>query len=135
MPGGDIQDPQARIWPFKVHRATQPFDTQFNYLLQPVTSGEGGYWKDFDWNQALRLGSDITGLPYSGEYGFAQTEMYWPQTHMVAPKTEALQCQACHAESGRMDWEALGYPGDPVKWGSRDRVRSNESGAARTGVK
>jgi octaheme c-type cytochrome (tetrathionate reductase family) len=135
LPDGDIRDPRARIWPFKVHRATQPYDSQFNYLLQPVTSGEGGYWKEFDWDQALRLGSEITGIPYSGNYGFAETEMYWPQTHMVAPKTEALQCQACHAENGRMDWDALGYPGDPVKWGSRDRVRHDESGAARTGVK
>jgi octaheme c-type cytochrome (tetrathionate reductase family) len=134
-PLGNIRDPQARIWPFKVHRATQPYDTQFNYLLQPVTSGEGGFWKEFDWNQALQLGSEITGIPYSGQYGFAETEMYWPQTHMVAPKTEALQCQACHSDEGRMDWEALGYPGDPIKWGSRERVRSDESGGARTGVK
>jgi len=135
MPDGDIRDPRARIWPFKVHRATQPYDTGFNYLLQPVTSGEGGYWKDFDWDQALRLGSEITGIPYSGEYGFADTEMYWPQTHMVAPKTEALQCQSCHAEGGRMDWEALGYPGDPIKWGSRDRVRGDEAGLVRAGEK
>ena len=134
-PHGNIRDPQARIWPFKVHRATQPYDTQFNYLLQPVTSGEGGYWKEFDWNQALQLGSEITGMPYSGQYGFAQTEMYWPQTHMVAPKTQALQCQSCHADGGRMDWEALGYPGDPVKWGSRERVRGDDSVGTQEGVK
>ena len=134
-PHGNIRDPQARIWPFKVHRATQPYDTQFNYLLQPVTSGEGGYWKEFDWNQALQLGSEITGMPYSGQYGFAQTEMYWSQTHMVAPKTQALQCQSCHADGGRMDWKALGYPGDPVKWGSRERVRGDDSVGTQEGVK
>jgi octaheme c-type cytochrome (tetrathionate reductase family) len=58
-PKGDIRDPGARIWPFKVHRATQPYDSELNHLLQPVTSGEGGYWKEFDWDQALRLGSDL----------------------------------------------------------------------------
>ncbi len=135
LPGGGIHDPEARIWPFKVHRATQPYDAGFNYLLQPVTSGEGGFWNDFDWDEALRLGAEITGMPYSGEFGFANTEMYWPQTHMVAPKTQALQCQACHIEGGRMDWEALGYSGDPIKWGSRDRAHSAETSQTRTGVK
>ena len=123
-PKGNIGDPNARIWPFKIHRATQPYDTELEYLLQPVTSGAGGYWKEFDWDQALRLGAEITDLPYSGEYGFARTDMFWPQTHMVAPKDRALQCQACHAENGRMDWEALGYDGDPIKQGSQSRQRS-----------
>ncbi len=132
-PKGDIADPSARIWPFKVHRATQPYDTKLQHLLQPVTSGEGGFWKEFNWDQALRLGSEITGIPYSGEYDFANTTMYWPQTHMVAPKTQALQCQACHADGARMDWQALGYPGDPIKWGSRDRVRAGDAPLAQAG--
>lgn len=133
LPKGDIRDPKARIWPFKVHRATQPYDIEFNYLMQPVTSGEGGFWKDFDWDKALQLGAEITGMNYSGNYGFADTEMYWPQTHMVAPKAQALQCQACHAEDGRMDWKALGYPGDPIRWGSRERVHNGDSPATRAG--
>ena len=33
----------------------------------------------------------ITGLEYSGEYDFAETWMYWPTTHMVQPKENALQ--------------------------------------------
>ena len=133
-PLGDIKDPSARIWPFKIHEAHQPYDTGHGYLLQPVTSGRGGFWSEFDWDQALRLGSDVTGLPYSGEYGFAETYMYWPQTHMVAPKTQALQCQACHCEGGCLDWEALGYPGDPIRWGSRERVRASDISISRTGA-
>jgi hypothetical protein len=42
----------------------------------------------------------------------------------VAPKERALQCQACHTERGRMDWEALGYDGDPIRQGSQSRRRS-----------
>jgi hypothetical protein len=42
---------------------------------------------------------------------------------MVAVKEKALQCQACHAEGGRMDWQALGYDGDPIKQGSLTRKR------------
>jgi hypothetical protein len=125
-PLGGIKDPDARIWPFKIHTAVQIYDREHNYLLQPVTSGKGGFWNEFDWDQAARLGSEVTGLPYSGQYGFANTEMYWPQTHMVAPKSRALQCTACHCEGGCLDWEALGYPGDPIKWGSRERIHAGD---------
>jgi octaheme c-type cytochrome (tetrathionate reductase family) len=118
-PAGSIDDPAAMLWPFKVHRAVQPYDAEHNYLLQPQTVGEGGFWTDFDWDQAFELGSEATGLPYSGEYGFTRTDMYWPITHMVAPAEEALTCAECHGEEGRLDWEALGYHGDPIDWGGR----------------
>ena len=122
MPGGDITDPEAKIWPFKIHRAKQIYDAGYNYLLQPKTVGEGGYWTEFDWDLAAKLGSEAAGLEYSGEYGFAETEMYWALTHLVAPKEEALQCSECHGEDGRMDWEALGYYGDPIRWGGRSQT-------------
>lgn len=121
LPAGNIADPEAKIFPFKVHLAKQPYDTVNNILLQPKTYGEGGFWTDFDWDQALRLGSEITGLEYSGFFGFTETEMYWPTTHMVKPAEEALTCEQCHGETGRMDWEALGYFGDPLNWGGRNR--------------
>lgn len=122
QPLGDIDDPGARIYPFKVHRAKQIYDAVYDYLLQPKTVGEGGYWSEFDWDLAARLGSEAVGLAYSGEFDFAETEMYWLLTHMVAPKESALQCTDCHGEGGRMDWEALGYPGDPLRWGGRDQT-------------
>lgn len=122
-PRGDIRDPNARIWPFKIHRAKQPYDTEYEYLLQPVTSGEGGFWKEFKWDQAFRRGEEVSGRPYSGNYGFAATEMYWPSTHMVAVKEKALQCQACHSENGRMDWKELGFEGDPILLGGQNRQR------------
>lgn len=120
MPLGDINDPDARIWPFKVHYARQPYDAIYSYLLQPKTVGEGGYWTEFDWDLALALGAEFTGVAYSGSYGFAETSMYWPITHMVGPSEGALQCTDCHGDYGRMDWEALGYPGDPIEWGGRE---------------
>ena len=121
QPQGDIEDPEAKIWPFKIHQARQPFDATYNYLLQPKTVGEGGFWTDFDWDQALRLGSETVGMEYSGNYDFAPTEMYWNMSHMVAPKEKALQCNDCHSDNGRFDWEALGYYGDPLRWGGRDQ--------------
>lgn len=121
LPLGSIDDPNSLIFPFKVHRANQPYDINYNYLLVPNTVGPEGYWTIFDWNLALENGAEVTGLPYSGEYGFADTDMYWPTTHMVAPADQALQCTSCHGESGRMDWIALGYPGDPMTWGGREQ--------------
>ncbi|HEX3051840.1 MAG TPA: tetrathionate reductase family octaheme c-type cytochrome [Aggregatilineaceae bacterium] len=117
-PAGSIDDPTAKIWPFKIHQAKQIYDTVYNYLLQPKTVGE--YWVNFDWDEAARLGSEAVGLEYSGKYDFAPTEMYWPLSHMVQPAANALQCNECHGENGRLDWEALGYYGDPMTWGGRD---------------
>ena len=118
-PLGDIADPTAKIQPFKVHTARQPFDVLNEYLLVPMTAGEGGFWDTFDWDSAFRLNEPNTGLAFSGEYGFAPTEMYWSMDHMVQPADEALQCYDCHGENGRMDWAALGYSGDPMTWGGR----------------
>jgi len=117
-PKGGIDDPEATIWPFKIHRGKQIYDKIHNYFLVPKTFGAGGYWTEFDWDLALRLGSEATGLAYSGEYGFARSAMYWPITHMVAAAEQALQCTDCHREGGRMDWEELGYDGDPAFGGT-----------------
>jgi octaheme c-type cytochrome (tetrathionate reductase family) len=119
LPQGGIGDRSAKIWPFKIHRAKQPYDAKNLYLFPPVTSGKDGYWTNFDWDNAFKLGAKASGLPYSGSYGFAPTEMYWPITHMVAPKEKALGCTDCHGEGGRMDWKALGYAGDPIRTGGR----------------
>jgi octaheme c-type cytochrome (tetrathionate reductase family) len=116
---GEISDPDARIFPFKVHYASQPYDTVNDYLVQPQTAGENGYWTTFDWDSAIRQGMEIVGLPFSGEYGFTETAMFLSTTHMVQPKERALQCAECHADNGRLDWQALGYPGDPMEWGGR----------------
>jgi octaheme c-type cytochrome (tetrathionate reductase family) len=130
-PRGDITDPEAKVFPFKVHRGSQIYDEEYLYFIQPKTAGQGGYWTDFDWDQAARLGSEVTGLPYSGTYDFAPTEMFWSLTHMVTPKENALQCMDCHGDEGRLDWKTLGYPGDPIHWGGRQRMLK-DGGAVET---
>ncbi len=119
LPNGDINDPKAKIWPFKVHYGKQVYDEEYNYFLLPKTVGEGGFWTEFDWDKALRLGAVNSGIPYSGSYGFAPTSFYWTTSHMVAPKEEALRCVECHSDVGRLDWEKLGFDGDPITHGSR----------------
>lgn len=116
-PVGSRKLSAAKIWPFKVHRGKQIYDTIHRILIPPLTSGEGGYWHDFDWDKAARLGAKVAGLSYSGSHGFIETEMYWPINHMVQKKEKALGCVDCHGERGRLDWQALGYMADPMKAG------------------
>lgn len=123
-PIGSIQDPSAKIWPFKVHRGRQVYDKGNLSFLVPKTVGNGGFWTEFDWDKALRLGAEDSGQPYTGSYGFAETEMAWPLAHMVATKDKSLACQDCHSEHGRLDWEALGYLGDPAETGARRRAKA-----------
>lgn len=113
-PLGDRRDPTAQLWPFKRHLGKQLYDQQHRHLLLPNTAGPQGYWTKFDWDLAARTGAKAAGLAYSGSYGFAETEMFWPLSHMVPPKDAALTCRDCHGERGRLDWKALGYPRDPL---------------------
>lgn len=127
-PEGGISDPEARIWPFKIHRGKQVYDKVYDHFLVAKTVGEGGYWTEFDWDLAVRLGSEAAGVPYSGQYGFARSEMYWPMTHMVVSADDALQCTDCHG-GGRLDWRALGYRGDPAFYGSPRGALVSAAGA------
>ncbi|QFU21208.1 tetrathionate reductase family octaheme c-type cytochrome [Shewanella eurypsychrophilus] len=119
-PLGDIKDPKAKIYPFKVHKGKQIYDKKHDIFITAKTFGEGGYWSEFDWDLAAKLGMQANetmvkkGLEYSGEYGFAATEMWWRINHMVSPKEEALKCNDCHKKGTRMNWQALGYEGDPM---------------------
>ncbi len=101
---GEYDEPEAKIVPVKVHRAKQIYDTKNRTLIQPklysATPGDGGYWGDFDWNAAAAAGMKEVGLPYSGSYAFAETEMNWPLNHMVAPKEKSVSCEECHAREG-----------------------------------
>ncbi len=114
-PLGSRNDLKAKIWPFKVHHAEQPYDPINNILIPPITSGEGGFWTKFDWSYAIKKGAEINNLPYSGKYGFTPTKMFWPINHMVTAKKKALTCKDCHSSNGRINWVELGYDHDPIQ--------------------
>jgi len=117
-PLGDKNDANAKIYPFKVHKAIQIYDNQNNYLITPKVWGPkndpDAYWVNFDWNKAAAAGMKASGLAYSGSYGFAKTDTYWAINHMVSPSDEALKCIDCHGDSERMNWKSLGYDMDPM---------------------
>ena len=119
-PEGDHGDSDAKIYPFKLMRGKQIYDSENKIFITPKLFGKTGYWKTFDWNSAAEQGMASSGLDYSGHFDFAETEMYWKINHMVVPKEQALRCKACHSEGGLMDWQALGYRGDPKKKENRD---------------
>ena len=50
---------------------------------------------------AATAGMAASGLEFSGEMAFVDTDYHFPITHMVAP-AEALECQDCHSKDGRM---------------------------------
>ena len=114
-PNGSVDDPDAKIHPFKVHTGRQIYDRERNVLIVPKLYGDGGYWEDFDWAKAAELGMASVDQPFSGDYGFADTKMYWRLNHMIVPGELALQCRDCHARGESLDWQALGYEGDPIR--------------------
>jgi octaheme c-type cytochrome (tetrathionate reductase family) len=144
-PLGDKHIARARIYPFKVHRAVQPYDTERKILA--AVRFEDALWKDFDWAKAIGLGMKAMGAGFSGRFDFVQTEMVTPVHHEVAPARRSLGCADCHAPQnvacarchsnaagmnppeharkiypeirGRLDFKALGYDGDPAVTGGR----------------
>lgn len=102
-PEGDRENPNARIYPFKVHRGNQPYDKVNQTLLMPLLSSKKGYWTTLDWKEALAIGQKSMDLPFSGEFDFVETTYVFPITHMVAPKDQSLSCTECHSKSdGRL---------------------------------
>ncbi|NJN67695.1 MAG: tetrathionate reductase family octaheme c-type cytochrome [Chloroflexaceae bacterium] len=101
---GRYEDEQARIWPVRVFRGVQPYDRERNTLAVVHLEGqdESAYWRSLDWDAAIAAGMEEAGIPYSGEYGFVSTEMYWLLNHGVAPAEHALHCGACHSRNGRL---------------------------------
>ncbi len=100
---GSYDDPDAKIIPVKISRSLQPFDQTTRRIIQPklfgTKKGDGGYWEDFNWDRAAREGMAIVGQPYSGNFGFIETQMIWPVNHMVSVKAEAVPCGECHTRN------------------------------------
>jgi len=103
--GGGPDQPGSLIFPFKRMLGKQAYDEINQYLIQSNVYGPEGdtaLWSNYNWDKALSAGMAGSDLPYSGKFGFVETEMWWPTTHMVAPANEALKCGACHARDGRL---------------------------------
>ena len=101
QPVGNIKDPNSKISPFKVMRGVQAADANYEYLLIPHLfprdkEDKTAYWKHTDWQKAFTDGMEAAKLPYSGEYKWIETWMYWGVNHEVMPASMALSCVQCH---------------------------------------
>lgn len=106
-PVGSGNDPDSRIYPFKVHRGKTPYDKVNNTMVVPHLfpinkEDKTAFWKHFKWQPAVQTGMDYMGLPFSGEVGFVDTEYHYPTTHMVAPKGNTVACEECHSRQSRL---------------------------------
>jgi len=100
-PVGSIMDPSSKITPFKVMGGIQPADAEHRYLLVPHLypydeDDQTAYWKVRDWQKAFTEGMKMAELPYSGDFIWVRTDMYWRIEHEVMPKESALSCAHCH---------------------------------------
>lgn len=100
-PVGYFNDPKSRIAPYKVMRGIQMADAQHGYLIVPHLfprdkDDPTAYWKHFDWQKSFTAGMQAAGFPYSGEYTWVKTNMYWKLNHEIMPKENALSCAQCH---------------------------------------
>lgn len=102
---GDREDGTSRIWPFKRMEGRQAYDKVNNNLVYTHVWGpttDTAFWTNFDWGKAIDAGMKAANKPYSGEFDFVDTYMYWPITHMVAPAENAVDCVECHQQDGRL---------------------------------
>jgi octaheme c-type cytochrome (tetrathionate reductase family) len=111
---GSVDDEGAYIFPVKRFVGLQPYDSGANTLAVPNlfpndANDTDALWKSYDWEKALASGMAAAGKSYTGPVGYVETEMYWIQNHMVAPKEQSLQCADCHTYGSRMNFAQLGY--------------------------
>jgi octaheme c-type cytochrome (tetrathionate reductase family) len=128
QPAADYTNPAAMIYPFKKMIGNQPADKNNRTVLVPHLFGTAGgpnpYWGKYDWDLALQDGAAATGQEYTGEFEFVDTVSYWAVNHEIAPKEMALGmggvagCANCHGGT-TIDWQALGWSGDPILGGTR----------------
>ncbi len=118
-PDGSINDPNARIYAFKRHTSMMPVLKKSNLLL-PVAPDVA--FKTGDINKSVIAGA----LSYrnikitKADYKWVKVDRYMGLFHEVLPADKALKCSACHGKkANRFDWKALGYKGDPRKFGGR----------------
>ena len=100
-PEGNRQDPDSRIYPFKVIVGKQISDAVYKSLITPKLWQ--GFWQHWDWHKAAQEGLRVAGLAYSGTYEFVETVAYQGLNHEVLPKERALSCAQCHAALGKED--------------------------------
>jgi len=111
-PVGSLQDPKSKIAPWKRTKYTVIADKETGNVIYIKA---GVYAVTGDPGAAAKKGAEDAKQPYSGEWkGEAEWAMF-SVNHRVAPKEQALKCNACHSPNGVMHFRGLGYAADRVE--------------------
>ncbi len=105
-PIGSIDDPNARIYPWKAFEVVAPRDAESK---EPLWIKIGVFLKTGNLDMAIQKGVEASGQSYSGTWEPFTEDLLFSVNHQVAPASEALFCNDCHTAEGRLDFEALGY--------------------------
>ena len=111
-PVGSISDSKAKIYPWKRTTYTVIGDAATDKV---VFIKAGIYSITGDVAMAAKKGAEDGKQTYSGQWKGVAESMVFSLNHQVAPKSEALKCNACHSPAGIMDFKTLGYEGQVVK--------------------
>ena len=112
LPLGDRSDPKAKLFPFKLHRGRLPVLKEKSWLV-PVNTEE--FFADGKLEDAVKSAALSTYGVKDAAFGWADTIRYMGIFHGVRPAKQGVPCLDCHRPDGRVDWKALGYPGDPLE--------------------
>jgi hypothetical protein len=110
-PEGSRRDKASKIHAFKLHRATVPLLEDRGWLV-PLAVDE--FFIDGDLHKAVVDGAAAAYGVHEPPYRWVPVQRYMGIFHEVRPAKDALECLDCHREGGRLDWQALGYRGDPL---------------------
>ncbi len=104
-PAGSRDDPNAKIYPYKLHYAVVPYST-VNKTLVPIKVGI--VFATGNVTKAVLAGAQASGLVWNGDW--VVLERYMQVNHGVQPADNALSCFNCHGPTvKRMPWPELGY--------------------------
>jgi hypothetical protein len=103
-PKGSRTDGRSRIWPFRVYEGRAYYDKKTGNLLA------------MDFGPPTGTGDTLAGVASAAKtLGLKDVQpvpgwqtIYFANSHLVT-KANALSCDKCHAASGALDFEALGY--------------------------
>jgi hypothetical protein len=111
VPQGSLEDPDAKLYAFKIHRGKMPVATDSRWML-PINVEE--FFANGDIDHAVREAAHVLYGIEGFEYEWLEVERYMGIFHEVQPADNALRCLDCHGPDGRLDWTGLGYQADPM---------------------
>lgn len=111
VPVGAKDDPNSKIFAFKEYHAVMPVLKDKQWIL-PILTGD--FYVTGDMDAAVKKATEEFYGIKDAQFEWAPTIHYMGLFHEVSPASKAVGCLGCHSGGSRIDWQALGYEGDPM---------------------